>query len=209
MVKSKMCAPMKKTNRLLRRKWDDIFYCLIKATFDKFGNEVSEHAAFMKWVAKRILMPLTVFYVLTGLIFFKIYVVGSLFLGALFFIYSNFLPDLDSLMIATNDKKRVSEWHEKYLLLFFAPVLVYYAVSGQAKPIYTTKGKEFHTTKALVTYVCFLFLFGLVLWRNPLQHTILPIFGGLGYLTHLAVDNIAWGCIIHKTITRSKAYHLS
>lgn len=206
MAKSKVRASMKRTNTILMKKWDDVFYCLIKATFDKFGSEVSEHAAFMKWVAKRILMPLAVFYVLTGILFFEIYVVGSVFLGALFFIYSNFLPDLDSLMTPTKDKKKLSKWPEKYMLLFFAPVLVYYAVSGQAKQIYTAKGKEFHSVKALITYMAFLFVVGQIFWRNPLQHTILPIFGGLGYLTHLAVDNIAWGGIIHKFYSKDKAH---
>lgn len=181
---------MKRTKRLLRKKWDSAFYSFIRASFYKFENEFIEHAALMKWVALRVLLPLAVFYVLVGLLFFEAYLVGSIFLGSLFFIYSNFLPDLDSLIITTRKRKLSSSWSGKYALLLFAPVFVYYAVSGQAKPIYSTKAKEFHSIDSLITYVIFLFLLGFLFWRNPIQHTILPVFGGLGYFTHLVVDKV-------------------
>lgn len=181
---------MKRTKRLLRKKWDGVFSSFVRAEFLKVESEFKEHAALMRWVFLRILVPLAVFYVLAGVLLFEVYMVGSLFLGSLFFVYSNFLPDLDSLMIPTKKRKLSSRWFEKYSLLLFAPIFVYYAASGQAKPIYSTTPKEFHRIKALAIYAIFLFALGFLFWRNPLQHTILPIFGGLGYATHLAVDKM-------------------
>lgn len=181
---------MKRTKRLLRKKWDETFYDFIKARFYKFESEFAEHASLMKWVALRILAPLAIFYMLAGLLVFEVYLVGSLFLGSLFFVYSNFLPDLDSLIIVTKNKKLSSRWFYRYSLLLFAPLFIYYAVSGHAKPIYADKPKEFHGVDSLITYIVFLFVLGFLFWRNPIQHTILPVFGGLGYLTHLVVDKM-------------------
>lgn len=181
---------MQRTRRLLRREWDETFYNIVRASFRKFENEFAEHAALMKWVGLRILVPVAIFYVLAGLVFFKVHLLGSLFLGSLFFIYSNFLPDLDSLISVTKNKELSSRWIEKYALLSLAPVFIYYAVSGQARPIYSGKPKEFHNGDSLTVYVIFLFLVGMLFWSDPLQRTILPVFGGLGYATHLAVDKI-------------------
>lgn len=182
---------VRETRRLIEKKWDKHFKKLVKKTFRKLESEVMEHNTLMKWVALRVLLPLIVFYVVVELLFFNTYIIGSIFLGALFFVYSNFLPDLDSLITVTT-RAPPSSLSEKYALLFFAPVLVYYAVSGEAKPIYSRKPKEFHSVKALIAYTIFLLVLGFLFWPNsPLRMTMLPLFGGLGYLAHLVVD----GCV--------------
>jgi hypothetical protein len=86
-----------------------------------------------------------------------------------------------------------AKWYEKYALLFFAPVFVYYRVLQKAKDIYTVHEKPFHNMKTFCAYLSFLLLIGFVLYTNFLENLSLPVFGGFGYYTHLFVDGALRG----------------
>ncbi len=144
----------------------------------------------MVWMFRHVLLPACIFYVIAGLLFQK-NVFDSLFLGLLVFVYSNFVPDWDSLLVVAANKPEGYYPFEKLCLLFFGPLFVYYVVSEEAKPIYAKRPKEFHSLRGLLLYTTFLLIVGLVFYRNGLEQISLPFFGCLGYATHLAVD----GCL--------------
>ncbi len=177
---------MKKTRKQTKRIWDELLSKYVGHTFEKFSREFFEHSSALRWVAMRILLPFAIFYIVVGLLLNES-VFDSLFIGLLVFVYSNFLPDLDSLIKITFTDKS-SPWHLKYSLLFFAPIYVYYAVSGTANPIYSRKPKCFHSLKVALIFSLFVALVGVIFWRNPLERTVLPIFAFLGFATHLIVD---------------------
>ncbi len=179
---------MKKTRKSFRKIWDARLARLVNATFEKFEEELDEHGVLMAWAVKHILLPVSVFYAIAGL-FFRNNIFDSLFLGLMVFIYSNFVPDLDSLMVVAKGKHKKFWSLEKFGLLFLGPLFVYYAISGEAKPIYAKKPKEFHTVRYLLLYCAFLLAVGLVFYSNLLEQLSLPFFGFLGYAIHLAVDN--------------------
>ena len=104
------------------------------------------------------------------------------------FIYSNFVPDLDSLLVVSKNTREKSNALELFSLLFLGPLFVYYAISKEAKPIYVKKPKEFHNFRYLLLYSLFLLMIGLLFYDNPLERLALPLFGALGYVTHLSVD---------------------
>jgi hypothetical protein len=176
-----------KTRENFKKIWDSKIAVLINATFEKFEAELNEHGKLMKWVAKHILIPLAIIYLILGFIIQK-RVVDSLFLGFLIFIYSGFVPDLDSLLIVAKNKLEKPDVIEKLALLLLGPVFVYYAISGEAKPIHAKKKKEFHSVEYLAIYCLFLLIIGMVFYGNLLEIISLPIFGGLGYATHLTLD---------------------
>lgn len=183
---------MKKTRARLKHVWDNTLEDAVAHSFEKFSGEVSEHGQMLKWVASRILLPFSIFYIIIGF-WLKQNIFDSLFLGLIIFIYSNFLPDLDSLIRVTKHKNKLSAWYDKYILLFFAPVFIYYAVSGRAKPIYSLRQKEFHTLKAFAAYMGFIIIVSAIFWGNNLERIAFLLFTALGYTTHLVVDGyIKW-----------------
>lgn len=179
---------MQKTRTLLRQKWDAKLALFVKTSFERFEEEISEHGHFIKWVFKYVIVPLCIFFLLAGF-FFQENMMGSLFIGLLIFLYSNFVPDLDSLLTPTGNREKTRHNRfEKYGLLFAGPLFLYYLLSGEAKPVFVPKAKEFHQTRYLLFYTAFLLLVGLIFWQHPLKNLVLPIFGFLGYATHLFVD---------------------
>jgi hypothetical protein len=180
---------MSKTKQRLSKYWDRIMLKRIPpyGRFKKIEGEINEHFNFIKWMFKRVLVPLMVFYVTIGLIL-NMNVFGSLFLSFLVFVYSNFLPDIDFLIKKTKDKNKDSLWYEKYLLLFFAPVIMYYIIGGRAKPLYSIEDRSFHNLKTVIAYGIFLFVIGSIFWTDALKRLMLPIFGMLGFVFHLMVD---------------------
>lgn len=156
---------MNKTETKLNKYWDELVAKRIPSyvNFKKIEEEIKEHFNFLKWAFKRIILPIAIFYFIAGIIFFKMNVLGSLVIALLVFLYSNFLPDIDFLMKETKDKKLESKWYEKYSLLFFAPVVMYYILDGRKKPIYIIKGKFFHNIKTVTIYGIFLFAVGAIL----------------------------------------------
>ena len=180
---------MNKTKSKFTRYWDNLISKKLPSyvQFNKVEAEVKEHFAFLTWAFKRIILPLTLFYIAAGILL-KMNVLGSLVIALLIFLYSNFLPDTDFLIKATPNKQNQSKWYELYSLLFFAPVVIYYILDGRKKPLYTKKNKFFHTFKAMLFYGLFLFILGSILWQQPLKMAILPVFGMLGFAFHLMVD---------------------
>ena len=181
---------MEKTRSKVIEYWDELIGKKIPSYVElkKMEEEIKEHFTFLKWTFKRIILPLAIFYAIAGIFFFEINVLGSLVIALLIFLYSNFLPDIDFLMKETKDKKLASRGYEKYALLFFAPVIMYYILDGRKKPIYTLKGKYFHNFKTVLIYGAFLFIVGAILGQENLKMIILPLFGMLGFSFHLMVD---------------------
>lgn len=178
---------LKKTRAKFKKIWDSKLSRLVNATFEKFEAELKEHGKLMKWIFKRVLIPLSILYIVFGLLIQK-NVLDSLFLGFLVFIYSGFVPDLDSLLVVATKKRKETDILEKLGLLFLGPIFVYYAVSGESKPIHAKKPKEFHSIFYLIIYILFLLVIGIIFYGNILERLSLPLFGGLGYATHLALD---------------------
>lgn len=180
---------MKRTRRRLSEYWDRLLLSRIPpfATFKKVEGEIKEHFGFARWAFKRIILPLAVFYLLASL-FLQVRIFAPLFISLLIFLYSNFLPDVGYLVKKTNDKRKEWKWQEKYTLLFFAPVVIYYVIAGRAKPLYSTTDRPLHNFKAAFIYGAFLFVAGMLLWDELLKATMLAIFGFLGFSIHLVVD---------------------
>lgn len=192
---------MKKTKRRLSEYWDRTIFKNLPpyATFKKMNREMTEHFNFLAWVFKRIVLPIIVFYVIFGLIF-EINVFGSIFLSSLLFFYSSLLPDVDALFKKTKNKMLDSLWYEKYSLLFFAPVIIYYIISGRARPLYSMKERPFHSFKTVFIYGVFLFVVGSIFWTDTLRRIMFPLFGMLGFTVHLLIDKkIYINHITHST----------
>lgn len=194
------------TRRYIKELSDFIFPK--KISIKKMGSEVKEHFQIISWAIKRIFVIIALVYILFGIVL-RIYVLDSLFLGLIIFLYSNFLPDVDSLFKKLNISRESSwykgyvkitksrkilpvaeesKWYEKYALLFFAPIFIYYRVFQKARQLYTAKERPFHNIKSLFVYASFLLLIGVLFYGNVLENLSLSLFGGMGYYAHLFVD---------------------
>ena len=196
---------MKRTKRRLREYWDKMIANVIPShpKFKAAENEIKEHFGFVGWMFKRIIIPLMIFYIVTGLIL-NMHVFCSLFVSLLVFVYSNFLPDIDFLIKATKNKNRDSLWYEKYFLLFFAPVIMYYIIGGRARPLYSTEARCFHNLRTAIIYGVFLFFIGSIFWTESLKRVMFPIFGVLGFVFHLMIDRrIKIGFVRDKNLERT------
>lgn len=180
---------MKRTKKKLNEYWDEIIAKAIPSyvEFKKMEDEIKEHFNFIKWMFKRIVLPLILFYVVLGLLL-DMNIFGSLFISMIIFLYSNFLPDIDFLIKKTKDEKEDSLWYEKYLLLFFAPIIMYYIIAGRARPLYSIKERCFHNFNSAVIWGIFLFIVGSIFWSETLNRVMFPIFGVTGFVFHLLVD---------------------
>lgn len=150
-------------------------------------DEIAEHSGFIKWSLKRIVLPLTAFYVAAGFLLGE-HVLGSLLMGIVVFFYANFLPDLDAFFSHTNDKNNEVSAVRKRIALFFAPLVIYYILSGKQKSWDLGKNKPFHNTRALLEFSGFLFFFGIVLYFSFLKAFFFMLFGFCGYCIHLIID---------------------
>ena len=185
---------MKRTKKRLEEYWDEIVLKIIPsyAKFNSLENEMKEHFNFLGWIIKRFLIPLAFLYIVLGLILGQ-NLFGSLFLSSMVFLYSNFLPDMDLLIQNTKRKVKESLWYEKYFLLFFAPLALYYSVLGRKKPLYSTQSRYFHNLKSLIVYSIFLLVVGQIFWNEEIKVAMFVLFGVMGFLTHLIVDGIVLG----------------
>lgn len=181
---------MEKTQKRFSKYWDKLILRHLPpyAKFKKFAEELRAHFNFSSWLFKRIILPLAIFYVIIGLLL-KTDVFGSLFISILIFTYSNIIPDIDILIKKPPEGKSESLWYELYALLFFAPLIVYYIIDGKAHPLYSQKNRPFHSFRTVIIYGFFLLIIGAVFWSEALKIIMLPIFGGLGFLFHLMIDN--------------------
>lgn len=179
-------------------------------SIEKMESEMQEHFKIIEWVTKRFFIIIAVLYIFSGILT-GVNVLDSLFLGFIVFLYSNFLPDADSLFkklhmnkysklyagyANINKKGKIilgkteSKWYEKYMVLFFTPIFIYYKIFRKVRYFYTTQEKPFHNIKSLCAYASFLLLFGFILYNNVLEKISLCLFGGFGYYIHLFIDKI-------------------
>jgi len=159
-------------------------------------KETSEHVHLL-CIVLCLLLPASLLYVFTDLYIFEENALDSMLWGLLIFFYSNFLPDLPSIY---RRKKRNGEakdliWYKKYALLLFAPLLIWAFYSGIRLSWKTTE--TFHNFKSLTVYGAFLFLLSFFAFGDlPIstgdmaEIVFLPLYGLIGYLTHLKVDKV-------------------
>jgi hypothetical protein len=162
----------------------------------RMEEETLEHIRFLLRVFKWIVLPISFLYVFVVFYFFGENALGSVLWGLVVFVYSNFLPDLPS--IYRKKKDNVNEdlsWYKKYSLLLFAPLLIWILFSGIQLSWKTAE--TFHNFKSLTVYGTFLFLLGFFAFvkfpisiGNITEMLSLPLYGVIGYLTHLRVDKI-------------------
>lgn len=178
---------MKRTRSKLSEHWDKLVSKFIVYKFDKAEEELKEHFDFLAWTFNRIILPLIMFYVALSLIL-NINIFGPLFVMLAVFIYSNFLPDADFLIKKTENKSKESLWYERWMLLFFMPIIGYYILTSKAKPLYSHKPRCFHNLGTAIIYGIFLLAIGSIFWPETLNRVMLPVFGMSGFIFHLMVD---------------------
>ncbi|MCL5257816.1 MAG: hypothetical protein M1505_01105 [Patescibacteria group bacterium] len=153
--------------------------------FDRVKAELSEHFSFIRFIFKRVLVPIIAIYMLVGLIF-HIYVLDSLALSIIAFLYSNFLPDFDMIFKQSNNPKNF--WSNEYLVLFFAPIYLFYIFSENVEPPVSKRYRPFHRFRSFFAWGLFLLFLGFIFYRTWLEKFSLLIFGLTGYFTHLLTD---------------------
>jgi len=160
-------------------------------------NETSMHIYLLIEVLKWIVLPASFIYVCADFYFFKENALDSMFWGILIFIYSNFLPDLPTIYREQKNNEITEDlpWYKKYALLLFAPLFIWVLFSGTRLKWKTTE--TFHNFKSLAIYGAFLLLWGFFAFGDfPIsigdmtKILSLPLYGLLGYLTHLKADKI-------------------
>jgi hypothetical protein len=136
-------------------------------------------------------------YVFLEFYFFGENALDSMLWGLAVFFYSNFLPDLPSIYRrkAKNDDEKDLPWYKRYAILLFAPLLVWILFSGVRLNWRTTE--TYHNFKSLAVYCVFLFVVGFfafvkfpIALGNVIEILVFPLYGLIGYLTHLKVDKI-------------------
>jgi hypothetical protein len=160
-------------------------------------EETAEHVHLMVKVFKWAILPLSLLYVFADFYFFGENAFDSMLWGVLVFFYSNFLPDLPSIYRRkkSNVENKDLPWYKKYALLLFAPLLIWFLFSGIQTQWKTTA--TFHDLKSLTVYGTFLLVMGFFAFvqfpidvGNITEILSLPLYGAVGYLTHLKVDKI-------------------
>jgi hypothetical protein len=163
--------------------------------------ETFEHVHLLTKVFKWIVLPSSVLYGCAMFIFFGQNALASILLANLLFFYSNFLPDLPAIFrrkLHRDERDTFQEdlpRYKTYALLLFAPFFIVLLFCGKKTKWRTTE--TFHNFKSLIVYGAFLFTLSflvLTVFRLSLGGIIealfIPLFGLLGYLTHLKVDHI-------------------
>jgi hypothetical protein len=161
-------------------------------------EETLEHVHSATRIFKWIVLPASLIYIFTDFYFFKENALDSALWGMLLFFYSNFLPDLPSIYRKKKKNTKMAEdlkWYKKYALFLFAPLLIWILFSGTRLTWKTTE--TFHNFKSLTIYGTFLLLLGFLGFVNfPIsigsmtEIFSIPLYGIIGYLTHLKVDKI-------------------
>jgi len=163
----------------------------------RMSEETSEHVRLAVKVFKWVVLPASLLYIWIDFYFFKTNAIDSMFWGLLIFFYSSFLPDVPSIFRRKTNRRRVGDlpWYKKYSLLLFAPLLIWLLFSGMRLRWKTTE--TFHNFKSLTIYGTFLFLLSLFAFGTvPIslgditEILSIPLYGAIGYLTHLKVDKI-------------------
>ncbi len=143
------------------------------------------------------LLPASLLYVFTDFYLFKENALDSMMWGLLIFFYGNFLPDLPSIYRRKKEKGEAEDlaWYKKYSLLLFAPFLIWAFYSGIRLSWRTAD--TFHNFRSLTVFGGFLFVLSFFAFGDlPIsvgdltEIASLPLYGLIGYLTHLKVDKI-------------------
>ncbi|UCH31132.1 MAG: hypothetical protein JSV05_06365 [Candidatus Bathyarchaeota archaeon] len=166
-----------------------------KLSIRQMEEETAEHVRLL-CIVFCFLLPASLLYLFTDFYLFKENALDSMLLGLLIFFYSNFLPDLPSIYRKKeNGKARDLKWYKKYSLLLFAPLLIWVFYSGVRLSWRTTE--TYHNFKSLTVFGAFLFLLSFVAFGDlsisigdMTEIVSLPLYGLIGYLTHLKVDKI-------------------
>ena len=168
-----------------------------KLTVWYMEKETSEHFHLLIQVLKWIIVPLSLLYVGLAVSVLGVNPLDSVLGGLLLFVYSNFLPDLPAIFCKQKTSAQHSPlpWYKTYSLLVFAPLFVWLTFSKI--PIKWKTTESFHNVKSLVIYTLFLALCGLLVFGDfPLslgdvaESLFLSLYGLIGYVTHLKVDDI-------------------
>ncbi len=163
----------------------------------RIEEETLEHVHSAVKVFKWIILPTSLICVFASLCLFGVNVLASILWGILIFFYSNFLPDLPFIYRRKdNDQKGEDlQWHKKYALLLFAPILIWILFSEMKLKWETID--TFHNFKSLAVYGIFLLMLGFFAFvkfpislGNITEIVAIPLYGTIGYLTHLKVDKI-------------------
>jgi len=163
--------------------------------------ETFEHVHLLTKVFKWIVLPSSAFYGCTMFIFFGQNALDAILLANLLFFYSNFVPDLPAIFrrrVYRDDRDALHENLSKYTayaLLLFAPLFIALLFCGKKIKWKTTE--TFHNFKSLIVYGAFLFMLGFLVvlvfhfsLGGIIEVLCVPLFGLLGYLTHLKVDMV-------------------
>jgi hypothetical protein len=165
--------------------------------FWRMKEETSEHVHMAVEVFELAVLPFSIFYLFWNLFFLKENAFDSMLWGIVIFFYSNFLPDITGIFWRKKEKRKIRDlaWYKKYAILLFAPLLVLILFSNVHLGWKTTE--DFHNFKSLTIYGGFLLLWGFVVFGGfpvslgqMIEILVLPLYGAIGYLTHLRVDKI-------------------
>jgi len=159
-------------------------------------EETSEHVNMLIKVFGFVVLPASIFYVCLNYFFFRENALDSMLWGMLIFVYSSFLPDLPSIYRGKKNVRRAEElpWYKKYALLLVAPLFIGALFTGTR--LRWSTNETFHNLKSLTIYEAFLFVLGFIFATLPISVSdiakivSLPLYGLIGYLTHLKVDRI-------------------
>lgn len=160
--------------------------------------ETLQHVDSVVKVFKWIVLPASLIYFLASFSLLKENALDSALLGAVFFFYSNFLPDIPAIFRGKyyEDLEALNKglpWYKKYALLLFAPLFIVLFLCGMKLGWKTIE--TFHNLKSLAIYIVFLSVIGSLLFvslpiglGDATKAMSLPFYGLAGYLTHLKVD---------------------
>jgi hypothetical protein len=160
-------------------------------------EETSEHVRLSVVVFIWTILPLSLAYAFGYQIFFGENVLSPMLWGLIVYFYSNFLPDLPSIYRKKKSEPESKDlpWYQKYVLLLFAPLLVWLLFSGIRLSWKTME--TYHNFRSLAVYGTFLFIVGFLGFAGiPLSaEGLIKVFffqfcGIAGFLTHLKVDEI-------------------
>ena len=163
----------------------------------RMEEETLEHVHSSIKVFKWTILPASLLYVLADFYFFGENALGSILWGVLLFFYSNFLPDLPFIYRKKENIEGAEDlpWYKKYILLLFAPLLVWILFS-EIRLRWKTR-ETFHDFKSLTVYGVFLLILGFFAFvkfpisiGNVTEILSLLFYGVIGYLTHLKIDKI-------------------
>lgn len=103
-----------------------------KLTLWYMEQETSEHFRSLVKVFKWIILPASLFYFIADFYFFGKNSLSSILWNFLIFFYSQFLPDLPSIFRQRKADNKTESFHgyQKYVLLLFAPLLIWILFSG-------------------------------------------------------------------------------